>query len=50
MDIDNLFSGRSEIEKLMEIIAEWQKSHPGDSKSEYADEIFDKLDYLHMIW
>lgn len=48
--MEDLFESRRDIEDLMLIIREWQEDHPKDSKADYAEELFDKLDYLHMVW
>lgn len=50
MELDYIFTSRRDVEALMLIIQEWQKAHKRDEKAEYADELFDKLDYLHMVW
>lgn len=48
---DNIqFESRREIETLMLILQEWQEEHPGDSKEELAQELFDNLEVLHMCW
>lgn len=48
--MENLFESRRDIENLMLILREWQEDHPQDSKADYAEELFNKLDYLHMVW
>lgn len=48
--MDELFESRRDVENLMLILQEWQKDHPHDSKAEYAEELFDKLDYIHIVW
>lgn len=48
--MDELFESRRDVENLMLILQEWQKDHPHDSKAEYAEELFGKLDYIHMVW
>ena len=50
IDMDELFKSRREVELLMLIIQEWQKDHPKDDKAIFSDEIYDKLDYIHMVW
>lgn len=46
----DLFNNRRNIEDLMLIIQQWKKDHPKDSKAEYAAELLNKLDYMHMVW
>ena len=48
--MDELFQSRREIEKVMQIIQEWQDEHPGDEKNEFAEEFHGRLDVLHMSW
>ena len=48
--MEDLFKSRREVEALMLIIQEWQEDHPKDDKQSIAEEIFDKLDYIHMVW
>lgn len=48
--MDELFKSRREVELLMLIIQEWQEENPQDVKSDFAEEIFNKLDYIHMVW
>ena len=48
-EYDELFESRHDVENLMLILQEWQKDHPHDSKTEDAEELFDKLDYIHMV-
>ena len=48
--MENIFDSRREVEYLMLILQEWIKEHPQDNKAEYANELFDKLDYIHMVW
>ena len=48
--MDELFKSRREVELLMLIIQEWQEEHPQNVKSDFAEEIFNKLDYIHMVW
>lgn len=48
--MDELFKSRREVELLMLIIQEWQKDHPKDDKAIFSDEIYYKLDYIHMVW
>jgi len=48
---DNIqFESRREIETLMLILQEWQEEHPGDNKEEFAQELLDDLDTIHMCW
>lgn len=48
---DNIqFESRREIETLMLILQEWQDKHPRDEKKEFSQELFDKLDVMHMCW
>ena len=47
--MDELFKSRREVELLMLIIQEWQEEYPQDVKSDFAEEIFNKLDYIHMV-
>lgn len=46
--MDELFKSR--LEMLMLIIQEWQEDHSTDDKQAYSEEIYDKLDYIHMVW
>lgn len=48
--MDDIFESRRDIETLMLILQEWQESHTRDSKFSYSEELFNKLDYLHMVW
>ena len=48
--MDELFESRRDVENLMLIIQEWQEDHPQDDNAAFAEELFNKLDYLHMIW
>lgn len=48
--MNDLFKSRREVEMLMLIIQEWQEDHPTDDKQDFAEELFDKLDYIHMVW
>lgn len=48
--MDELFESRRNVEDLMLILQQWMKEHPKDDKKEYAQELFDKLDVLHMTW
>ena len=48
--MDELFESRRNVEDLMLILQHWMKEHPKDDKKEYAQELFDKLDVLHMTW
>lgn len=48
--MDELFQSRREVELLMLIIQEWQENHTKDDKTAFADELYDKLDYIHMVW
>lgn len=45
-----LFESRRNVEDLMLILQQWIKEHPKDNKAEYAEELFEKLDYIHMTW
>lgn len=44
------FESRREIEDVMVILQEWKKEHQVDSKAEIAEELLQKLDYMHMCW
>lgn len=48
--MDDIFESRRNIEDLMLILREWIEEHPRDKKIEYANDLFNKLDYLHMVW
>lgn len=48
--MDEIFTSRREVEMLMLILQEWQNEYPRDNKAEYAEELFNKLDYIHMVW
>lgn len=48
--MEEIFKSRRDVENLMLIIQEWQEDHPKDDKTAFADEIYDKLDYIHMVW
>ena len=48
--MEDLFESRRDVETLMLIIQEWQEDHPRDDKADFAEEIFKKLDYIHMVW
>jgi len=48
--MEELFESRRDIETLMLIVKEWQEEHPSDSKEEYANQLYNKLDCLHMVW
>ena len=48
--MEDLFESRRDVEALMLIIKEWQEDHPKDNKQDFAEEIFNKLDYIHMVW
>lgn len=48
--MEDLFESRRELEDLMLILQEWQEEHPKDDKVLFAEELFNKLDYLHMVW
>lgn len=45
-----LFESRCQVENAMLILKQFWEEHPKDEKAEYAQELFDKLDYLHMVW
>lgn len=48
--MDDLFTSRREIENLMQILQDFMNQNPEDSKNGYAQELFNKLDYLCMVW
>ncbi|MGN0327252.1 MAG: hypothetical protein ACI4DW_13130 [Lachnospiraceae bacterium] len=45
-----LFESRRNVEDLMLILQQWIEEHPKDNKAKYAEELFEKLDYIHMTW
>ena len=45
-----IFKSRNEVECTMLILQQFIEEHPKDEKAEYAQELFDKLDVLHMTW
>ena len=48
--MEDLFESRRDIEALMLILQDWQEEHPDDRKFDYSEELFNKLNYLHMVW
>jgi len=48
--MENIFESRRDVENAMLIIKEWQENHSDDSKAEYAKELFNKLEVLHLSW
>lgn len=46
----DLFEGRWEIEKLMEILQEWLEEQTNDPKIDYAEAFLEKLELLRMTW
>ena len=48
--MEDLLTSRRDIEKLMLILAEWQKDHPQDDKEQFCKELLNKLDVIHMSW
>lgn len=44
------FESRRELEDLMVALATYVKEHKKDSEAETAQEMYDKLDVMHMCW
>lgn len=43
------FESRREIEDIMVALAEYMKKHKLED-DDTVKELFDKLDYMHMVW
>lgn len=46
------FENRREIENIMVVLNDYIKRHKKDDDTTLraAQELFDKLDYMHMVW
>ena len=45
-----IFESRWEIEEVVSVLEEWQKSHKSDSKKETVRKLINLLDVMHMEW
>lgn len=44
------FESRREIETVMLALQEWMEERSGDSKVSSVEELFEKLEVMHMCW
>lgn len=51
LNMDSIqFESRYEIGAIIKALEEWQNTHKSDDKSEYVQELIDKLDVMSMNW
>lgn len=51
LEMDTIqFESRWEIGAIIKALEEWQDTHKSDDKSEYVQELINKLDVMSMTW